>query len=132
MGMPRDEIFEKVKGLLVDALSVDEDAVTPTATLSGDLGAESIDYLEIMFKIEKTFGIKIPKGELFPDNSQNLLKDPNFVQNGKVTPQGLAELKRRMPHVDLSRVEADPDINKMSELFTVDAIVNYLDGKLNA
>ena len=54
------------------------------------------------------------------------------MQNGKVTPQGLAELKRRMPHVDLSRVEADPDINKMSELFTVDAIVNYLDGKLNA
>jgi acyl carrier protein len=131
MALPREEIFKKVQTVLVDALSVEEDQVTPTATLSGDLGAESIDYLDIMFQIEKAFSIKIPKGELFPDNSQSLLKDPNFVQNGKVTPQGLAELKRRMPHVDLSRVEKDPDVNKMGELFTVDAIVNYLDGKLN-
>ena len=83
MGMPREEIFSKVQGLLVDALSVDEEQVTPTATLSGDLGAESIDYLEIMFKIEKTFGIKIPKGELFPDTGQALPKD--FVQDNKVT-----------------------------------------------
>ena len=68
MSLSRDEIYNKVQGVLVDALGVDEDEVTPTATLSGDLGAESIDYLDIVFRLEKNFGIKIPRGELFPEN----------------------------------------------------------------
>jgi acyl carrier protein len=128
MGMSRDEVYSKVQGVLVDALGVDEGEVKPESTLSGDLGAESIDYLDIVFRIEKAFNIKIGKGELFPDPQQlqTLLKDPTYVQNDKVTPQGLVELKNRMPHVDLSKVEADPNINKMSNLFTVDAIVNYV------
>ena len=71
----RDEIYTKVRGVLVEALGVDEEEVTPDATLSGDLGAESIDYLDISFRVEKEFAIKIPKGELFPDNIQDLLKD---------------------------------------------------------
>lgn len=131
MAMSRDEIYSKVQEVLVDALGVDEEDVKPTATLSGDLGAESIDYLDIVFRIEKAFGIKIPKGELFPDpqNLQTLLKDPNFVQNSRVTPQGMEELKKRMPHIDMSAVEGDPDVNKMTDLFTVNAIVNYVEGK---
>jgi acyl carrier protein len=131
MPMSRDEIFSKVQTVLDDALGVDEEEVTPQATLSGDLGAESIDYLDIQFRVEKEFGMKIPKGELFPENVGELLKDPNYVQNNKVTPTGLAEMKRQMPHVDFTSVEADPDINKMGNLMTVNAIVNYVDRKLN-
>src|ERR1700722_16628991 len=90
MAMTKDEVFSKVKEVLTTALAVDDDEVTPEARLSEDLGAESIDYLDISFQLEKTFGIKIPKGELFPEN---IFTNPEFVQNGKVTPKGLAELK---------------------------------------
>src|SRR2546423_1749139 len=129
MAQSRDEIFKKVQQVLVDALGVDEEEVTPTAVIKDDLGAESIDFLDISFRLEKAFGIKIGKGEMMPEN---LDKDPNFVQNGKLTPAGIAELKKRMPHSDFAEFEKDPQVERMSRLFTVDAIVNYIEGKLNA
>lgn len=125
--MSRDEIYKKVQGVLVDALGVDEDEVTPTATLRGDLGAESIDFLDIVFRLEKAFGIKIPRGEMFPEDVFN---NQQFVQNGRITPAGMDELKKRMPHMDFSQLEKDPDINKMH--FTVDTIVNYIETKVKA
>ena len=127
--MTRDEIYDKVKAVLVDALSVDEDEVTPTAVVRDDLGAESIDFLDIMFRLEKAFGIKIPRGEMMPENLSN---DPNLVQNGVVTPQGIAMLKEKMPHSDFSNFEKEPKLDNMSKLFTVDAIVNYVQTKLDA
>ena len=126
MPISEAEAFEKVKETLVEALGVDEDEVTPQATLTGDLGAESIDFLDIVFRLEKAFNIKIPRGELFPDN---ILNNPEFVQNGKLTPTGLTQLKQRMPHADFTQFEQDPDINKMAELFKVQTIVNYVVNK---
>ena len=128
MAMTEAEAFEKVQETLEEALGVDDDEVTPGATLTGDLGAESIDFLDIVFRLEKSFDIKIPRGELFPDN---LLSNPEFVQDGKLTDTGLAQLKASMPHADFSDFEQDPDINKMSELFTVQTIVNYVMRKIN-
>lgn len=125
--MSRDEIYKKVQGVLVDALGVDEDEVTPSATLRGDLGAESIDFLDIVFRLEKAFGIKIPRGEMFPED---ILTNQQFVQNSRITPAGMEELKKRMPHMDFSQLEQDPDINKMQ--FTVDTIVNYVETKVAA
>jgi acyl carrier protein len=125
MAMSREEVFDKVKAVLVDALSVDDEEVTPTATLRGDLGAESIDFLDIAFRLEKAFGIKIPRGEMFPED---IFTNPNFVQNSQVTPAGLEEMRKRMPHVDLSALEKDPDINKLQ--FTVTTVVNYIENKL--
>ena len=95
MPMTRDDIFAKVSDRLQDALGVDEDEVTPEATLTGDLGAESIDFLDIVFRLEKAFGIKIPRGELFPESLT--AADSNFVQDGVVTDDGLAELRTKMP-----------------------------------
>ena len=94
----RDEIFEKVREALVDALSVEEDEVTPDATLRGDLEAESIDFLDIVFRLEKSFDIKIERGELFPED---ILNNTDFVQDGKVNAQGIAKLKERMPFADV-------------------------------
>ena len=125
--MTEAEVFEKVQATLVDALGLDDDEVTPDATLTGDLGAESIDFLDIVFRLEKEFDIKIPRGELFPDN---ILNNPEFIQDGKLTDTGLSELKERMPHADFSDFEQDPDINKMAELFKVQTIVNYVVKKL--
>jgi acyl carrier protein len=127
MAMSRDEIFSKVRGVLVDALGVDEDQVKPNARLGPDLGAESIDYLDIQFRLEKAFGIKVPKGELLPD--QNVMTDPQFVQGGKVTPAGMAELKKRMPYADFSEFEKDPQVEQFP--FTVDAVVNYVQTKVS-
>ena len=130
MAMDRDEIFQKVLEVLVDALGVDDDEVTGEATLMGDLGAESIDFLDIVFRLEKSFGIKIPREELFP--IENMMNNPEFVNNGKLTEAGLAELRDKMPHTDLATLEDDPDINKLPNLFTVNSIVNYIEIKLNA
>ncbi len=130
MAMNRDKIFQQVQELLVDALGLDNDEVTTDATLMGDLGAESIDFLDIVFRLEKTFGIKIPREELFP--AESLMTNPGFVNNGKLTETGLAELKSAMPHTNFASFENDPDINKLGDLFTVNSIVNYVDTKLNA
>src|SRR5580698_6551324 len=111
MEMTRDEIFKKVQAVLVDALSVDEEEVTPTAVIRDDLGAESIDFLDIAFRLEKAFNIKIAMNEMMPEN---LASDPNFVKDGKLTPAGLAEVKARMPHADFSEFEKDPELEKMS------------------
>ena len=127
--MTRDEIYSKVQGVLVDALGVDEDEVTPEASLRQDLGAESIDFLDISFRLEKAFGIKIGKGEMMPENLAN---DPNFAQNDRVTPAGLAELKKRMPYSDFSEFEKDPTVDNMSKLFTVNTITHFVEGKLKA
>ncbi|MFC1780868.1 acyl carrier protein [Planctomycetota bacterium] len=130
MAMSRDDIFEQVQEVLIDALGVDDDEVTTQATLMGDLGAESIDFLDIVFRLEKAFGIKIPREELFP--AESLMNNTDFVHNGKLTEKGLAELRDKMPHTDLTNFEEDPDINKLGDLFTVNAIVNYVEIKLNA
>ncbi|MDH4201613.1 MAG: acyl carrier protein [Phycisphaerae bacterium] len=129
MAMSRDEIFEKVQEVLVDALGLDDDEVTNDATLMGDLGAESIDFLDIVFRLEKTFDIKVPREELFP--AETVLNNPEFVSGGKLTDKGLGELKDKMPHTDLTEFEKDPDVNKIADLFTVDAIVNFIETKLN-
>ena len=128
MAMSRDEIFTQVQEVLVDALGVDDDEVTTEATLMGDLGAESIDFLDIVFRLEKAFGIKIPREELFP--AESLMNNSEYVHNGKLTEKGLAELRDKMPHTDLTSFESDPDINKLGDLFTVNAIINYVEGKL--
>jgi acyl carrier protein len=130
MAVSRDEIFQQVQGVLVDALGVDDNEVTSQATLMGDLGAESIDFLDIVFRLEKTFGIKVPREELFP--AESLINNPQFVSNGKLTKAGLTELRNKMPHTDITAFENDPDINKLGNLFTVNAIVNYVESKLNA
>lgn len=126
--MTRDEIVEKVQEVLVDALGVDEDEVTPEARLQADLGAESIDFLDISFKLEQAFGFKIAQGEMFPDN---VAQDPEYVQDGRITPKGLTELKRKLPHFDFSSFEADPQLSKIGNVFTVEALVKYVEQKLS-
>lgn len=125
--MTREEIFDKVRDVLVDALAVDEDEVLPAAKLTTDLGAESIDFLDIVFKLEQAFGFKIGQGELFPEN---VAQDPEYVRDGKVTPKGIGALKQRLPHVDFSAFEKDPAVGKVAEVFTVEAVVRFVERKL--
>jgi len=130
MAMSREQILEQIQDVLIEALGVDDDEVTPEATLMGDLGAESIDFLDIVFRMEKAFGLKIPREELFP--AEALMGSEEFVADGKLTDKGLEELKTRMPHSDLSKFEADPQVSKIGDLFTVEVLVNFVELKLNA
>ncbi|MBN2374984.1 MAG: acyl carrier protein [Sedimentisphaerales bacterium] len=130
MSMSREEIYDKVSEILVEALGVDDDEISEGATLMGDLGAESIDFLDIVFQLEKSFGIKIPREELFP--AENLQNNPDLVSDGKLTEVGVAQLKSSMPHVDFTEFEKDPDLNKIPDLFQVKSIINYIEGKVNS
>ena len=127
MPISRQEIFEKVRATLVDALSVDEDDVKEDATVMGDLGAESIDFLDIVFRLEKSFNIKIPQEELMP---RDILSNADYVVDKKLNAAGLAALKKAMPHADLSGFEKNPDIDKLADTFTVGAIVKFIEAKL--
>jgi acyl carrier protein len=127
--MTKDEIYGKVAATLVEALNVDEDQVKPEATLQGDLGAESIDFLDIVFRLEREFNIKIPRGELFPESI--FQGDPDFVKDGRVTDKGLRELDAKMPYADLTEFKKNPTLENISNLFTVNLIVSYIQSKLD-
>ena len=129
MALSREEVFLKIRDVLTDALGVDDEEVISGATLQGDLGAESIDFLDIVFRLEKEFAIKIPKGELFPDD---ILNNPDYVEQDKLTPAGLETLMAAVPHADFSEFEQSPYVSKMPDLFTVNTIVNYVESKLTA
>jgi len=126
--MTKEEIYGKVAAVLCEALNVDEDQVSPEATLQGDLGAESIDFLDIVFRLEREFNIKIPRGELFPESI--FQADPDFVKDGKVTDKGIRELEAKMPYADLGEFKKNPTLENISNLFTVELITRYIQSKL--
>jgi len=130
MAMTPEQIYGKVQQVLEDALGVDADEVTPKATLVEDLGMESIDALDIVFRLEKAFNIKIPRGELFPENLPELMADQKYVQEGKLSAEGLAELKKRMPFADFTAMEANPTVEQAKVLLNVDTVVRYVQSKL--
>lgn len=123
----QNEIFEKVRGVLTEALGVDEDEVTTDATLIGDLGAESIDFLDIVFRLEKSFDIKISRGDLFPED---VLASPDYVQNGKLTDAGVAELRKRVPFVNLDDFAKNPSVKDFATMLTVQDMVRFVETKL--
>ncbi len=123
----KDEVFQNVQAALVDALGVDDDEVSPEATLVGDLGAESIDFLDIVFRLEKAFDIKIPRGELFPED---VFTNPEYVQDGKLTPAGMEELKQRMPFADLGSFEENPVVQDFANLLTVADMCRFVETKV--
>jgi acyl carrier protein len=124
------DISVRVAGVLVQALNVDEDEVQPTARLEGDLGAESIDFLDIVFRLEREFGIKIQRGELFPDSI--FQGDPEFVRDGRVADKGMVELRSRMPYADLSAFDHDRRLEAVPDLFTVALVTRYVSWKLGS
>jgi acyl carrier protein len=127
--MTREAIFDTIKSILVDSLAADEDDVTMTSRLTTDLGAESIDFLDIAFQLERAFGFSNIQKELLPEGAPS---DPTYVKDGRLTPQGVAALKARLPHVDFSNFEKDPQITKIAECFTVESLVAFVERKLAA
>ena len=126
--MDQNQILEKVSEILTNALGVDAADVTPTASLTRDLGAESIDFIDIVFRLEKAFDLKIPAGDLFPGN---ILNNELFVQNGAVTEAGLAELKVRLPYLRIADFSKNPKVTELAYFFDVQMILDYLRDRLS-
>jgi len=118
-----NEVFEKVKETLTGALGVEASEIQAESSLVRDLGAESIDFIDILFRLEKTFNIKIPSGELFPGH---ILNQEKFVQSGRVTEEGLAELRAKLPYLDVDAFSKDPSLTKLADFFTVGMVCNYI------
>jgi len=123
----KDEVYEKIKVALTDALGVDDEDIKPEATLVGDLGAESIDFLDIVFRLEKAFDIKIPRNELFPED---VLTDQKYVQDGRVTDLGVAELRKRMPFANLDSFAANPVVQDFANVLTVADMCRFVESKV--
>lgn len=123
-----NEINARLAKLLVQALGVEGDEIKPSATLQGDLGAESIDFLDIIFRLEREFRIKIPRGELIMEPV--LLGNAAYVQDGHLTDEGLAALRSQMPYADLTSFDRDRRLINMNDLFTVNLLASYIRWKL--
>jgi acyl carrier protein len=122
--MTQEEIYAKVKTVINECLNVDDDEITLNARLSGDLGAESIDFLDMTFRLERAFNIRIQQGELFPTD---IFKNENdCVKDGKVTSKGIDLLKTKIPFADFSEWENNPQYNTVTDAFTVNTLVKYI------
>src|SRR3989338_254658 len=129
--MEREGIIKGVKEVLVGALSVDEDEVKETSRLVEDLGAEPIDFLDIIFRLEREFKIKIPRNELFPSAIETFLESPdNRDDDGHLTDHGLRIFRQMFPDLDLSQFVKNPQVDLFNNLFTVKYLVDYLVRKI--
>jgi acyl carrier protein len=130
--MTKSEIDGAVKEALVGALGVGEDEVAPTATLLGDLGAESIDLLDILFRLERKLGVKIQAADLAA-HVQGGIPDAEFGDTaGKITPKGMAQLKKVMPQIDADALAGKLEAEKVMSLFTVENLSDMVAGRAAA
>ena len=130
--MDDKEIYEKVKECVAEALGVEENEVTPKAALFDDLGAESLDLLDIVFRMEKIFHIRIPrdgiqKDALFGEG----LKEEDLVVDGAITPLGIEKLLKGMPEIDPSKVSEGFRVDDIPTLFTVQTFINIAKKQLD-
>ena len=125
--MEENEIYEKVADSIAEALDVEKDEISPNAILMDDLGAESIDFLDIIFRIENAFNIKIPRGGMQKEIlSADGLKEEDLVASGTLTSLGREQLKKYMPEIDHSRVNEGFKADDIPTLFTVQTFVNIV------
>ena len=125
-------VEERIVNILSQSLNAEKEDVTPESKIIADLGAESIDFLDITFRIEREFAIQIPRDELFPDGIFE--GDPACVKDGKITPHGVEKLQAAAPHVTFKDVDGnltfDGTLHGVQDAFTVKSLVNYVNFKL--
>ncbi|MBI2097380.1 MAG: acyl carrier protein [Candidatus Vogelbacteria bacterium] len=129
--MKQEEIMTRVKRVLWEALGVDEDEITADSKLVKDLAAESIDFSDIVLKLEREFKVSIPKCELFPSFPEGFFDDSANNEHGRLTDHGLLILKRLFPDLDFSQFVKDPQVHLINDLFTVSYLVNYIARKIS-
>lgn len=120
-----DEILQKTREAIAEVLGREEDEVTPNASLMKDLNAESLDFLDLLFRLESSFGIKIPRGGI-QKATQGSLTDAEFQQNGVLTEAALERLRVLMPEVDPSHFQPGLTVRAISTLFTAESFARLV------
>jgi acyl carrier protein len=125
--MASEETYNSVKEAVVGALGVDDDEVTPDATIMDDLGAESIDLLDILFRIERSTGVKIQASDI-GEHIQGGITDEEFGnEEGVVSETGLTQLKKVMPQIDTGALQGTLKAEQVIGLFTVDNLADMVE-----
>jgi acyl carrier protein len=114
-----DAVFPKVAQIVADALGCELDEVKPKASLIADLDAESIDFLDLVFRLEKGFGVKIPRGKIVED-ARGPLPEAEFETKGVVTEAGLARLREFLDEVPADRIKTPLKAGDVPRLFTTE------------
>jgi acyl carrier protein len=127
--MQREEIYLKVAATVAETMCLDIQSVHATSKLCGDLGAESIDIVDLLFRLEHVFRIDIPSSDFNP--AAILQQHPEYVQAGRVTEAGLAALRDRLPFADLDAFAENPQRDALYDLFTVETVARYVQARLN-
>jgi len=128
--MDRDQVFDEMRAIIVEALGVDEEEVELKTRLIEELDAESLDFLDIVFRMERSFGIKIPRGEI-ERNARGGLSDEEFEKDGMITSEGLEALQGVMPEVDPINFKDGLAAKDIPRLFTVETFYNIVLVKLS-
>lgn len=123
-----EELRQQIAALVADALDRDASEVSSQASLIDDLGAESIDFLDLQFRIESAFALKFADDELWRGSFD--LADPRWVANGRLTAEAIAEVQRRQPAYPWQRFPAGIAVADLPRLLTVDTIVEQLERRL--
>ena len=113
------EVFPRVAQAIADALGRDLGDVKLESRLMEDLGAESIDYLDIVFRLEKAFHVKIPRGQIV-ENARGDLPEEDFAQKGIVTGAGLKRLKDYLSEIPGERFQEPLKVADIPALFTAE------------
>jgi acyl carrier protein len=120
-------VAETVRGVVAEALAIDPDKVQLSSNLMDELGAESLDFLDIVFKIERAFDIQITRGEM-ERAARGDMSEEDFAPAGIISDAGLTRLRELMPESAARIVPGLRPVQILS-LFTVQTFVNLVVGK---
>jgi acyl carrier protein len=123
--MNTETVYPKVRAIVADVLVIDEDEVSLDSQLISDLGAESIDFLDLVFQLEKEFDIKIPRGQL-EKNARGELAEDEFEKGGVLTDQGMIALKNYLSEVPAEHFKPNMKVNEIPTLFTVETFCKLI------
>lgn len=118
-------VFPKVAATMADALGCEVDRVKLDASLIDDLGAESIDFLDIVFRLERAFKVKIPRGKIV-EEARGDLSESEFDQGGVVSPAGFERLKAYLSEVPAERFKSPLKVADIPRLFTVETFCKMI------
>ena len=117
--MTVETVFPKVRAIVADVLAIEEDDIHLSSRLIGDLGAESIDFLDFIFQLEREFKIKIPRGQL-EKKARGTLEESEFEEGGVITEKGLQALKTFLSEAPAEAFKKKMKTSEIPLLFTVE------------
>ena len=123
--MNADLTLSRVQQILAAVLGVDPQRAAPEASLTDDLDAESIDFVDILFRIEQEFGLKIDRDTLI---AQDYFRDPQFFEDGKLTEAGIEAFRQRYQFTKIDGIKPGQSGREVvAHLLTVQTLVDLID-----